>query len=89
MMERLLAEIGTKQAKTYVNLNDIIAEIRTNNEKVQVLRNKMWVSHEEMKAMMETCLEEREGIPKEVEAVVERQEVPNGATREMIAATED
>jgi hypothetical protein len=49
----------------------------------------MWASEEEMEATMGTCLEKREGIPKEVETVVEPQEVPNGATREMVGATED
>jgi hypothetical protein len=38
----------------------------------------MWASQEGKKAVMETYLEKREGIPKEVEAVSERQEVPNG-----------
>jgi hypothetical protein len=49
----------------------------------------MSASQEEMKATMETCLENRGGIPKEAEAVAERQEVPNGEAREMMWATED
>jgi hypothetical protein len=50
-MERPLAEIRANQAS---------------HEKAEVLRNEMWVSHEEMKAMMETGLEKKEAIPKEV-----------------------
>jgi hypothetical protein len=39
-LELELAEIRANEAKTDVNLNEIIAEIRTNNEKVQVLEIK-------------------------------------------------
>jgi hypothetical protein len=50
----------------------------------------MWTSQKEMKAMMETGREKREAIPKEVEALAEGQEVPNGVTcKETIGATED
>jgi hypothetical protein len=71
----------------------MLAEIRANqanHEKAEALRNEMRSSEEEVKDVMETGLEKREAIPKEVEALAERQEVPRGATREeTIGATED
>lgn len=56
-MERLQAEIRANQA---------------NHDKAEVPRKARWTSQEEMKAMMDTGLEKREAVPKEVEALVER-----------------
>jgi hypothetical protein len=46
------------------------AMIDANKEKVEVLRNKMWTSHEEMKAMLEAYLEKMAANPGEMKSVV-------------------
>jgi hypothetical protein len=68
----------------------LLSEIRANLEKSEALQNKMWTNQKEVKAMMETGLKKREAIPKEVEDIAERQEVPNGVTcKKTIGAMED
>jgi hypothetical protein len=60
--------------------------------KAQVGSHASWidVNQEEMKAMLDVCLEEIEANPGELQSVVVHQEVPKGeATVEMIGALKD
>jgi hypothetical protein len=51
MMERLLAEIRTNQARTDTNLKEVKpGQVEANNEKVEVLGENMWTSQKEMKS---------------------------------------
>jgi hypothetical protein len=75
----------------------LLAEMQAMQGKLDMMKAKMDVHHEEMMAIMkadreemEACLEKREPTPEEMEAVAERQEFSNGATyEEKIGATED
>jgi ABC-type enterochelin transport system substrate-binding protein len=63
MMAKMEVEMKTDQER-------MEAIIDANNEKVLVLRNKMWTSQEEMKVMLEACLEKMTANPGKMKSVV-------------------
>jgi peptidoglycan hydrolase CwlO-like protein len=91
--KKMEAKMDSNQEKMDANLREMKAEMKT---QIGFLTSLMDSHHEELKALMddnleqmkaflgveEACLEKREPTPEEMEAVVEHQEVPKGATQE-------
>jgi hypothetical protein len=75
-------------------MEQIMELLKANKAELEAQREahhkEMMAGLERLKAMASTCLEKKETSPEETEAMVESQEIPEGATgEETIGATED
>jgi hypothetical protein len=74
MMACLLAEIRTNRERMEAKLR---AEIKTIREEMDTNQEKIETNQEQMKAMLDTCLEKMKANPGELQSVAVHQKVPN------------